>query len=64
MIVISGVKILWLFWQHESYDHVVRDENELGRIVEYVLNNPVKVGFCENWEDWKYSYCNFKRFDP
>ncbi|MFH2031969.1 MAG: transposase [Bacteroidota bacterium] len=52
------------FWQHESYDHVVRDENELGRIVEYVRNNPVKVGFCENWEDWKYSYCNFKRFDP
>ena len=52
------------FWQHESYDHVVRDENELGRIVEYVRNNPVKAGFCENWEDWKYSYCNFKRFDP
>ncbi|MCX6151737.1 MAG: hypothetical protein NTX22_14535 [Ignavibacteriales bacterium] len=48
------------FWQHESYDHVVRDEKELKRIVEYVLNNPVKAGLCEKWEDWKYSYCNFK----
>ncbi|MDP2303970.1 MAG: hypothetical protein Q8N03_16280 [Ignavibacteria bacterium] len=48
------------FWQHESYDHVVRDEKELRRIVMYVLNNPVKAGLCEKWEDWKYSYCNFK----
>ena len=47
------------FWQHESYDHVVRDEKELRRIVEYVLNNPVKAGFCEKWEDWQWSYCNF-----
>lgn len=48
-----------VFWQHESYDHVVRDEKELRRIVEYVLNNPVKAGLCEKWEDWKWSYCNF-----
>lgn len=47
------------FWQHESYDHVVRDNKELIRIVKYVLNNPVKAGFCEKWEDWKWSYCNF-----
>jgi len=46
------------FWQHESYDHVVRDYNELQRIVKYVLNNPVKEGLCEKWEDWKWSYCN------
>jgi len=47
------------FWQHESYDHVVRDPNELNRITEYVLNNPVKAGLCEKWEDWQWSYCNF-----
>jgi REP element-mobilizing transposase RayT len=46
------------FWQYESYDHVVRDYDELLRIVEYVLNNPVKIGLCEKWEDWKWSYCN------
>lgn len=50
------------FWQHESYDHVVRDIEELKRIVNYVLNNPVKAGLCKKWEDWKYSYCNFELF--
>lgn len=32
------------FWQDESYDSIVRDENELERIVKYVLYNPVKAG--------------------
>jgi len=44
------------FWHHESYDHVVRDEREYERIVWYVLNNPVKAGLVEKWEDWKFSF--------
>ncbi len=44
------------FWHHESYDHYVRDEEELGRIVEYVLNNPVKAGLVEAWQDWEFTY--------
>lgn len=47
------------FWQHESYDHVVRDEDELSRIIEYVLNNPVKTGLVDKWDDWKWGYCKF-----
>ena len=47
------------FWQHESYDHVVRDDKELKRIVKYVLNNPVKAGLCKKWDDWNGSHCNF-----
>jgi len=46
------------FWQHESYDHVVRNNQELRRIVEYVLNNPVKAGLTEKWDNWKWSYYN------
>lgn len=45
------------FWQHESYDHVVRDEQEYNRIVMYVLNNPVKAGLVSRPKDWKWSYC-------
>jgi len=45
------------FWQHENYDHVVRNDDEWRRIVNYVLNNPVKAGWVEKWEDWKWSYC-------
>ncbi len=45
------------FWQHESYDHVVRDVAELNRIRQYVLNNPVKVGLVDTWEEWPWSFC-------
>jgi putative transposase len=43
------------FWQHESYDHVVR-ENEFARIVRYILLNPVKVQLCAQWQDWLGTY--------
>lgn len=45
------------FWQHENYDHVVRDRAEWRRIVLYVLNNPVKAGLVEHWDDWPWTYC-------
>lgn len=44
------------FWQGESYDHVVRDEDELERIIEYVLDNPVKAGLVRDWREWIWSY--------
>ncbi|MBN1783052.1 transposase [bacterium] len=47
------------FWQQENYDHVVRNDGELSRIIEYILNNPVKAGLSETWEQYPYSYCKF-----
>ena len=38
-------------WQHERYDHVVRDASEWQRIVPYVFDNPVKVGLIDAWEN-------------
>jgi putative transposase len=32
------------FWQPESYDHWVRDVDELERIINYIEYNPVKAG--------------------
>ena len=45
------------FWEHESYDHVVR-EGEFENIVSYILNNPVKATFVKEWEEWKWNYLN------
>jgi len=45
------------FWQHENYDHVVRDVAEWHRIVNYVLNNPVAAGLVQRREGWEWSYC-------
>jgi putative transposase len=44
------------FWEYESYDRLVRDRNELHRIVQYILQNPVKAGLCDQWQDWKWTY--------
>ena len=44
------------FWQDESCDHVVRDDGELGRIVEYILQNPVKAGLVSDWQEWQWVY--------
>ena len=43
------------FWQHESYDHLVRGTRELERINAYVVMNPVKAGLVENWEEWPFT---------
>lgn len=44
------------FWQHESYDHVIRDDNELQTFIRYVIENPVKAGLVQHWRDWKWTY--------
>ena len=42
-------------WQPRSYDHLVRDEESLLKIAEYILNNPVRKGLVEHPEDWRWS---------
>ena len=46
------------FWQKESYDHWVRDDDEMDRIVNYIRGNPVKAGLCAHHEDWRWSSCH------
>ncbi len=48
------------FWQHENYDHYVRDAGELERIIKYVINNPVKAGLIDEWTKWKWTYCKYE----
>ncbi len=37
------------FWQCESYDHLIRDENDLNNQIVYAFENPEKAGL-KNWE--------------
>jgi putative transposase len=48
------------FWQHENYDHYVRDDAELERIIKYVIYNPVKAGLVEEWQNWKWTYSKYE----
>lgn len=49
------------FWQAESYDHWVRDADELDRIHTYIQLNPVKAELCERPEQWRFS-SSFDRY--
>ncbi len=43
------------FRQDESYDHWIRDESELNRVIRYIENNPVRAGLVDRIEDWPWS---------
>ena len=47
------------FWNHESFDHYSRSDEETERIAAYILNNPVKAGFVETPEEWEWSYFKY-----
>jgi putative transposase len=40
------------FWQAESYDHLISSDHEFYHTIEYIIDNPVKAGFVQNWNDW------------
>lgn len=43
------------FWQSESYDHLIRDDDDHARCVAYTINNPVSARLCARPEDWPWS---------
>ena len=43
------------FWQAESYDHLVRDDEDLHRCCLYTTMNPVNARLCRQPADWKWS---------
>ncbi len=47
-------------WQHRYWEHVLRDETDFRKHVEYIHYNPVKHGYATAPVDWPYS--SFRRF--
>jgi len=43
-------------WQDESFDRIVRDEDEFLEKWNYIRNNPVKRGLCPTPETWDAFY--------
>jgi REP element-mobilizing transposase RayT len=43
------------FWQVESFDHCIRDAEDLRRCCEYTIMNPVTAGLCARPEEWRWS---------
>ncbi len=41
-------------WQKSFYDHVVRKDENLNSIAEYIFNNPVRKGIVEDYDDYPF----------
>jgi putative transposase len=47
-------------WQRRFWEHLIRDENDFRRHVDYIHWNPVKHGWAQRAADWPHS--SFHRF--
>jgi putative transposase len=43
------------FWQDESFDHWIRNKDELNRTIRYIERNPVSAGLAQRIEDYPWS---------
>lgn len=48
------------FWQREYWDRFVRDEKHFNSSINYILENPVKAGLVNSWQDWPWNYYRFE----
>ena len=42
-------------WQKNFYDHVIRRDESLIKVAEYIVNNPVRKGMVREWKEYPYS---------
>ncbi|MCP4567201.1 MAG: transposase [FCB group bacterium] len=42
-------------WQHHFWDHIIRNNDDMNRHIDYIHYNPVKHGYVEKPFDWEYS---------
>jgi len=48
------------FWQRESYDHWVRNDEEWNRIADYIENNPVKAELVSEAREYRWSSAHLR----
>ena len=45
-------------WQHESYDHIIRNGKELKQKFEYIISNPIRAELIVENEHYQWLYWN------
>ena len=46
------------FWSREYYHPLIRSSEQFGKLLIYVLENPVKAGLCNTWDQWPWTTCS------
>jgi REP element-mobilizing transposase RayT len=41
-------------WQKDFYDHIIRENENIGVQVRYILDNPVRKGLVSSWQDYPF----------
>ena len=49
-------------WQRNFFDHVIRKEESLIRVAEYILQNPVRKGIVPDWGEYPFCRLNEDQF--
>jgi len=47
------------FWQHESFDRYIRNQEHFVNVVRYIERNPVKARLCQKPSDWEFSSARY-----
>jgi REP element-mobilizing transposase RayT len=42
-------------WQTSFHDHLLRETEDLGHVIEYMLNNPVRARLTSSWAEYRWS---------
>jgi REP element-mobilizing transposase RayT len=50
-------------WQKDFYDHILRKENDLKRMIEYILLNPVRKEIVKDWREYPFKGSTIYNFD-
>ena len=43
-------------WQHESFDHILRSDEDITQKMAYICDNPVRAGLVEHWADYPWTW--------
>ena len=43
------------FWQRSAHDHICREDETITNVVLYIVNNPIRAGLVQKWDDWLYT---------
>ncbi|HQG66812.1 MAG: transposase [Smithella sp.] len=49
-------------WQANYYEHIVRKDESLKTIAEYIANNPVRKNLVKQWQDYPFAGINYDAF--
>ncbi len=43
-------------WQRSFYDHALRKKEDIKSTAQYIINNPVRAGLVNQWQDYTHSW--------